>query len=121
MFFAFSCKNPDREEFIGKWLSDDEAMIILYADSACIVRNLDPVKLQWNNSGIKEKINDAGTWELASPDRLSGDYRIYIDITGVVFPVEIIGTGHTGYFRPWKLCIYIGDPDDMNFYEFYKQ
>jgi hypothetical protein len=27
----------------------------------------------------------------------------------------------TGYFRPWKLCVFIGDPDDMNLYEFYKK
>jgi hypothetical protein len=32
-----------------------------------------------------------------------------------------MGTGMTGYFRPWKLFNYIGDPDDMNLYEFYKQ
>jgi hypothetical protein len=32
-----------------------------------------------------------------------------------------MGTGMTGYFRPWKLFSYIGDPDDMNLYEFYKQ
>jgi hypothetical protein len=41
----FSCKKPDRKEFIGKWESDDKAMIVLNKDSTCIVQNVDMEKI----------------------------------------------------------------------------
>jgi hypothetical protein len=115
----FSCKNPNREEFIGKWESEDKAMIVLNEDNTCVLRNLDATKI-WgakNDSEIKE-INSTGKWEFVSPDKLSRRYRIYIHYDKGHFPLFMMGTGLTGYFRPWKLFDYIGDPDDMNLYEF---
>jgi hypothetical protein len=116
----FSCKKPDREEFIGKWESEDKAMIVLNEDGTCIVQNIDSVKF-WNNhhnSTIK-KPDGTGKWKFASSAMF--DYCIFIELDKVHFRLDVVGTGHTGYFRPWKLFIYIGDPDDMNLYEFYKK
>ncbi|MDR2119510.1 MAG: hypothetical protein LBP64_01365 [Tannerella sp.] len=123
MFFLFSCKEPVGEEFAGKWEAGDGAVIVLNEDSTCIVRNLDPAKIRVskNDSATKERINGAGKWELIRPNKYSGHYCIYIDSNKGGFPLCVMGTGLTGYFRPWKLCIYIGDPDDMNLYEFYKK
>jgi hypothetical protein len=118
MFFMFSCKKPVRKEFTGNWESNDNAMIVLNEDSTCIIRNMDATKI-W--SGRNDSINSTGKWEFISPDKYSSYYCIYVDSNKGGFPLYVMGTGMTGYFRPWKLCIFIGDPDDMNLYEFYKK
>jgi hypothetical protein len=118
----FSCKKPVRNEFTGKWESGDKAMIVLNEDSTCIVRNFDLTKIwgNYNEPAIKEKLNGTGKWEFISPTMSS--CHVYISITGKGgFPLYVEGTGMTGYFRPWKLIIYIGNPDNMNLYEFYKK
>jgi hypothetical protein len=118
----FSCKKPDRKEFLGKWESDDKAMIILNEDSTCIVQNFDMEKIwgSYNEPAIKEKLNGKGKWKFVHPTKYLSHYCIYVDLKGS-FPLCVTGTGMTGYFRPWKLFIYIGDPDNMNLYEFYKK
>jgi hypothetical protein len=121
MFFIFSCKKPDRKEFIGKWESDEKAMIVLNKDSTCIIQNFDLEKIWGNEPAIKEKLNGKGKWKFIHPDKYSGHYCIYVDSNMGSFPLYVMGTGMTGYFRPWKLFKYIGDPDDMNLYEFYKK
>jgi hypothetical protein len=121
MFFVFSCKKPVREEFTGKWVSEDKAMIILNEDSTCILQNIDPVKIWDSDSATKGKINGAGKWKFSPPDKWSGHYCIYVDSNKGSFPLYVMGIGHTGYFRPWKLFNFIGDPDNMDLYEFYKQ
>ena len=99
-----------------------KAMIILNEDSTCILQNVDAIKIWGDRNDFEiKKINSAGKWKFVSPGRLYHSYHIYIDYDKGHFPLFIMGTGMTGYFRPWKLFDYIGDPDDMNLYEFYKK
>jgi hypothetical protein len=118
MIFMNSCKKPVNKEFIGKWESDDKAMIVLNEDNTCTIRNMNATKI-W--SGRNDSINGMGKWKFIPPDKWSSHYCIYINSNKGSFPLYVMGTGMTGYFRPWKLFMYIGDPDDMNLYEFYKK
>jgi hypothetical protein len=114
---TFSCRKPDRKEFAGRWESGDKAMIVLHEDHTCFIRNMDASKI-WSHRN--DSINGTGKWEFIPPDKFSAHYCIYVDLNKIHFPLYVTGAGMTGYFIPWKLFMYIGDPDDMNLLEFYK-
>jgi hypothetical protein len=112
-------------ELTGNWKSADGASIILNKDSTCILKNVvDPIK-NWetgHDSLVITKINTSGKWKLQQPTKYYRYYCVYIvSEEGRGFLINVEGSGLTGYFKPWKLVVYIGDPDGLNFCEFYKQ
>lgn len=141
MFFLQSCKknNPNEDDFVGLWVADNGASVQFMKDKTFIARKIDFSKIYYEKEFEYKKIDFKGKWRLVNyPQKIGtivlqsestySDYGIkhtYL-VNGkekshkVGFSFEIGGRGLL-HKPPWLLFIWIGDPDDMNKYEFNKQ
>ena len=110
--------HPKPKDFIGSWKSDDGAIIELEKDSSFIAKQVNLSNIFFDKDNRNIKIDFEGRWEFTT------DYKkkkiIKINSNKYSFSFEISGQGILERKPPWDLYIWIGDPDDMNKYEFKK-
>ena len=134
-----SCnKKLSEKEFVGTWEANDGAVVKLQSNKRFSASNIDFDKIDFpQKEFINKKVSLEGNWQLTEEsDRMElvskstyADYGIEntYDDNGVKkshklgFSFDIEGSGILQNSPPWKLVIYIGDPDDMNKYEFVKK
>lgn len=128
----YSCGNPEpmRTDFIGTWKSSDGAIIKLYKNDECEISNLN-YKNIYSFDNTPSILNCKGIWKFINVNdepvvdityEKGGNYKykgqIRPNISG--FHLSISGQGLLENQPPWKLFVFIGDPDNMNKYEFIK-
>jgi hypothetical protein len=109
-------RSPRLSDLIGTWITNDGDTIILMNDSACDVRNLrypdDPIDRSPRSFVGKWRF-EVSTFGIGhSVLSLRGDY--YAE------SLFVSGNGLLGNSPPWFIFQFIGDPDEMNLYEFRK-
>lgn len=119
--------SPQKEDFVGEWTADNGGIVYLNKNSSCVVENINISKVY---PEYKENLNFEGTWEFRDHDSNNNkQYNVFIvskhtteSIDSIfVFEFDVAGQGILGNKPPWKLYMYIGDPDDMNWYELKKK
>ena len=115
-----SCENKGTTfyDWVGTWVSSDNAKIILKEDSSCVVDNLKGAYFGYEGDLYLE-----GTWSVKK-----GVFPIVSEISissnngeGMYITFYASGEGLLGNKPPWHLFQYIGDPDELNKYRFTKQ
>lgn len=139
LLFMISCnKKVNEKDLVGIWEAKDGATIELKPDKSFSGSNIDFGKIEFPEKEFaNKKVTFDGNWKLTeyskSIELVSGstyaDYGIentYLD-NGIKkshrlgFSFIIEGSGLLQNSPPWKLVVYIGDPDEMNKYEFMKK
>lgn len=128
MFLFQGCtgSEPTKNEIVGTWAAEDNAIISFNEDGTFDTRNLPGSKIFSGFSEYKdEKFNEHGNWKLRKGQ---GNWIIDLDFdrsekveSGFATQMSISGEGLSENKPPWYLFIWIGDPDDMNKYKFVKQ
>ena len=115
-----SCSNPkpERKDFIGTWKSDDGAMFQLHEDGSITAKQINLSKIFFEDEMQANKLDFTGKWEFATDNY----QRRIIKVTAgkYTFSFNITGQGITENKPPWYLFAWIGDPDEMDKYEFRK-
>ena len=117
----FSCaKLPplERKDLVGEWKSDMNEVLILYADSTFVAKNIamstNTAKLVFGDAS-EMRIGGKGTWRI---------YKNNIDLLFICFvrksetiekrqglPLSVKGSGLFENRLPWKIISDIGDVD----------
>ncbi len=113
-----SGQEPLREDFIGKWKSSNGSLIELTRDGHFNGIKVDMSKIIYDVDDLEGKALQ-GRWELTTDNY--GKQVIKISTEKYRFNFYIVGEGLFEKTPPWRIYSYIGDPDDMNKYEFIKQ
>lgn len=122
--FFQSCiaPTPKKEDFIGKWKTDDGAIILLTND-VFKAENLSAEKMSSNFT--RKKFNAEGTWFLTKED---GRWEVQLvfkpsENFSSFFFAHLLVAGENGLASnqpPWYLYKYVGDPDEGIMYEFHR-
>ncbi len=141
LLMIFNCcgKGFQREEFVGIWKSKDGAVIELKRDGTYIAKKINFNILYPKEQFIKEMPNNTGNWKInKSSDNIDcivlnsnntyGDYNIDNTYTidgakrshKIILSFEISNEGMFASKPSYKLFLWVGDPDDMNKYVFFK-
>jgi len=128
----YSCSpEPKTNDFIGTWNSSDGASIKLYENEVCEITNLNYKKI-YSFNDTPSVLHCKGVWNFKNVNdepvidityKKGGTYtyngQIRHNLSG--FHLSISGEGFFENRPPWKLFVFVGDPDDMNKYEFVKK
>lgn len=111
--------NPKKEDFDnGVWKASDGATIFLNSDSSVTIKqiNLANIFFEFNNNK-PNYVDLTGKWKLTTD--LNKHKVISINSNNkYFFDINIKGHGIFEIKSPFDLFVYIGDPDEMNRYEF---
>lgn len=124
--FGCSVPAPSKEDFIGIWKSNDGGVFNFKDDNTFSAENLTGEKMfDGFQKYYGKKITEKGKWYIKKEkDR----WRLFLDFK----KVEQSNGGHSTQLNiegkngvllnkpPWVLFVWIGDPDDINKYEFTK-
>lgn len=113
-----SGQEPMQDDFIGVWKSSDGSTIELKEENQFEAINFNLSNIIKTENLSKES-NLLGKWELATDNY--GEQVVKIKAENYRFKFNISGQGLLKKKPPWKLYIFIGDPDEMNKYEFVKK
>ncbi|ROH99387.1 hypothetical protein [Chryseobacterium daecheongense] len=131
IFSLMNCSKPkiEKEHFIGKWKSDDGAVITLNENGTCTLQNINHYIFSSFPENNNKKLNTNGTWNMVNSesgiiDGINEGVKIIYEIpenqtTGSI-TFFISGQGIHGNNPPWSLYVWDGDPDEMKKYEFVK-
>ena len=119
-------QQPTKNDIIGVWIAEDGGRFSFEADGSFTSENLSGSKIFSgfaNYDGMN--FSESGNWELKDAsggsivslnsrksEKLQGSFSTQLTVSG---------EGLLGNKPPWRLFAWIGDPDDMNKYEFKKQ
>lgn len=113
-----SGQEPLREDFIGVWKSIDGSIIEFKKEGQFKAVDIDMSKIIYDVDASKGK-NLSGKWEFTIDDY--GKKVLEISAEKYRFKFYIDGKGMFGSEPPWALYTFIGDPDELNKYEFLKK
>lgn len=141
MYILQGCtdQEPTRKEIIGVWQSNDGAIVEFKADSTYSAKQIDYYNMYLESEHKGKKLDFGGTWRMkywngqqkvelytdasfsdfGIEKTYSNNGQVVSHKLGITF--EIFGKGLLGNKPTWHLFIWIGDPDDMNKYEFEKK
>lgn len=127
MCFLQGCyvQQPSRNDIIGVWVAKDGGKFLFQDDGSFTSENLSGSKIFAGFSEYaKESFMESGTWEIMDSSGVSIvslNFRKSEKLkSGFSTKLKISGEGLFNR-PPWRLLVWIGDPDNMNEYEFKKQ
>ena len=143
LFFLNACDRPTelkKEQFTGSWESGDGAIIELREDGTYTARKLDFLTYCcYDEIEDTMRFDMEGDWRIMeegdrpilklSSNQTFEDYGIEKTYTvdgkvlsyKIGMELNISGRGMLENKPPWHLFYWVGDPDDMNKYEFLKK
>ena len=131
-----------KSDLEGTWRSDDGALIVLNEDGTFIAKGINYFVVSGSKLFNGKKIDLSGEWQIGktgnqekkSVELISNStykdfdvHKTYVDENGLEQSYKIYCTFQvyeSGLFNnkpPYSLFVYIGDPDDMNKYNFTKK
>jgi hypothetical protein len=119
-------QKPNKKYFIGIWKSEQGGEFEFNSDGSFIAKGIVSEKLFGSSEGLSKTFSESGTWNF---ENVNGRFTIPLTFnngiksTGKYFmKLNIVGeNGIAENKPPWRLYVWIGDPDDMNKYEFRKK
>lgn len=119
-------QQPTRNDIVGVWIAEDGGKFSFEEDGSFISENLSGSKIFYGFAKYEGvNFNESGTWALK---KVSGGSVISLDFSiseklqgGFSTQLTVSGEGLLENKPPWRLFAWLGDPDDMNKYEFKKQ
>lgn len=131
-----------KRDLEGTWESDDGALIVLSEDGTFVAKGINYFVVSGSKLFNGKKIDLSGEWQIDkignqenkavklisnSTYKDFGIHKTYVDKNGLEQSYKIYCTFQvyeSGLFNnktPYSLFVYIGDPDDMNKYNFTKK
>lgn len=131
-----------KRDLEGTWESDDGALIVLSEDGTFATKGINYFVVSGSKLFNGKKIDLSGEWQIGkignqenkavklisnSTYKDFGIHKTYVDKNGLEQSYKIYCTFQvyeSGLFNnktPYSLFVYIGDPDDMNKYNFTKK
>lgn len=111
-----SCDSLEKKSFVGTWIAADKATIEFRSNNVVQLKNIDKNKIFYNPKSTKNEVSFEGKWNFNSEKNI-----VNINSNMYHFTLEVIGQGFLGNEPPYNLVLWVGDPDEINKYEFIKK